>query len=98
MGNFWRVSHEFLLLGVRGSLTFRHRTRPSWILAGHTIHSRKPAVIRTLIEQVSPGPYFELRGREELPDSAWTVSETKLSVDCSEKKLAASSSKAQRLG
>lgn len=73
MGNYWRVSHEFLLLGVRGALTFRDRTLPSWIQARRTLHSRKPGVIRTLIERVSPGPYLELYGREELHDSAWTV-------------------------
>ncbi|MDA7978288.1 MAG: MT-A70 family methyltransferase [Pirellulales bacterium] len=73
MGNYWRVSHEFLLLGVRGSLTFRDRTLPSWIQAPRTIHSRKPAIVRTLVERVSPGPYLELYGREELPLSAWTV-------------------------
>lgn len=73
MGNYWRVSHEFLLLGVRGSLTFRSRKESSWIQAQRTCHSRKPGVVRALIEKVSPGPYLELYGREELPDSAWTV-------------------------
>lgn len=73
MGNYWRVSHEYLLLGVRGSLTFRDRTLPSWIKADRTIHSRKPGAVRTLIERASPGPYLELYGREELHDSAWTV-------------------------
>jgi N6-adenosine-specific RNA methylase IME4 len=73
MGNYGRVSHEYLLLGVRGNLTFRDRTLPSWIKADRTIHSRKPAVVRTLIERASPGPYLELYGREELHDSAWTV-------------------------
>jgi N6-adenosine-specific RNA methylase IME4 len=73
MGNYWRVSHEFLLLGVRGSLTFRDRAIASWIQAHRTVHSRKPGIIRALIERVSPGPYLELYGREQLPDSAWTV-------------------------
>jgi N6-adenosine-specific RNA methylase IME4 len=73
MGNYWRVSHEFLLLGVRGSLTFEDRSIASWLQAPRTVHSRKPGRIRTLIERVSPGPYLELYGREELPDSAWTV-------------------------
>ena len=41
--------------------------------ASRASHSRKPAVIRALIERVSLGPYLELYGREELPDSAWTV-------------------------
>jgi N6-adenosine-specific RNA methylase IME4 len=30
MGNYWRVSHELLLLGVRGKLRFRDRTVRSW--------------------------------------------------------------------
>jgi N6-adenosine-specific RNA methylase IME4 len=73
MGNNRRVSHEFLLLGVRGRLTFQDRTLPSWIQAHRTIHSRKPGLVRELVERVSPGPYLELYGREELPNSAWTV-------------------------
>ena len=73
MGNYWRVSHEFLLLGMRGKLSFRNRQCASWAYAHRTIHSRKPGVIRMLVEKVSPGPYLELYGREELPDSAWTV-------------------------
>jgi len=73
MGNYWHVSHEFLLLGVRGRLTFRDRTLPSWVQAHRGAHSRKPGIVRTFIERVSPGPYLELYGREELPDSDWTV-------------------------
>ncbi|MBX3412564.1 MAG: hypothetical protein KF708_07745 [Pirellulales bacterium] len=73
MGNYWRVSHEFLLLGVRGRLRFADRTQPSWLLARWGRHSRKPDRVRQLIEQVSPGPYIELYGREELPHSRWTV-------------------------
>lgn len=72
-GNYWRVSHEFLLLGVRGSLVFRDQTLGSWVQAPRSAHSRKPGNIRTLVERVSPGPYLELYGREELPNSAWTV-------------------------
>lgn len=73
MGNYWRVSHEYLLLGVRGSLPFDDRSQRSWILERRTIHSRKPYRVRQLIEQVSPGPYLELYGREEIPNSQWTV-------------------------
>jgi hypothetical protein len=42
IGNSWRVSNEYLLLGGRGSLTFGDRTPPSWIQARRTDHSRKP--------------------------------------------------------
>lgn len=73
MGNYWRVSHEFLLLGVRGSLPFQDKACRSWVLERRSIHSRKPYRIRKLIEQVSPGPYLELYGREEIPNSQWTV-------------------------
>lgn len=73
MGNYWRVSHEFLLLGVRGNLPFQTRTVRSWQHARRTIHSRKPFLFRGLIEQVSPGPYLELYGREEQPNTGWTV-------------------------
>ena len=73
MGNYWRVSHEYLLLGVRGNLPFQDRSVRSWQTARRTVHSRKPFLFRGLIEQVSPGPYLELYGREEHPNTDWTV-------------------------
>ena len=73
MGNYWRVSHELLLLGVRGRLPFRDRSIRSWLEAHRTAHSRKPGIVRELIERVSPGPYLEMYGREEIPHSHWTV-------------------------
>lgn len=73
MGNYWRISHEYLLLGVRGSLRFRDRSQQSWVGARRSLHSRKPGVFRHLIERVSPGPYLELFGREEIPGGDWTV-------------------------
>lgn len=73
MGNYWRVSHEFLLFGSRGGLQFGRNDVPSWVLAPRTVHSRKPFKFRELIEQVSPGPYLELYGREEQPNTDWTV-------------------------
>lgn len=73
MGNYWRVSHEFLLLGVRGRLPFADNTQRSWLQSRRRQHSRKPYAVRELIEKVSPGPYLELFGREELPGTAWTV-------------------------
>lgn len=73
MGNYWRVSHEFLLLGVRGSSPFEDKTCRSWHMNRRTRHSKKPFAFRRLIEQVSKGPYLELYGREEQPNTAWTV-------------------------
>lgn len=72
-GNYWRVSHEFLLLGVRGRLPFADHSQRSWLEAPRTAHSRKPDRIRWLVEQVSPPPYLELYGRQCRPDSKWTV-------------------------
>jgi N6-adenosine-specific RNA methylase IME4 len=71
IGNYWRVSHEFLLLGVKGGLVFDDHAQMSWVQADRTRHSRKPRVVRERIEKVSPGPYLEMYGREIVDD--WTV-------------------------
>lgn len=71
IGNYWRVSHEFLLLGVRGKLTFANRAQRSWIEEPRTQHSRKPPSVRRLIEQVSLPEYLELYGRQ--PVNGWSV-------------------------
>ena len=73
MGNYWRVSHEFLLFAVRGNLPFRCNDKRSWVIHPRESHSRKPFCFRSLIEQVSPGPYLEMYGREELHSGEWTV-------------------------
>ena len=71
IGNYWRVSHEFLLLGIRGGLTFVDRGQRSWLEEPRTEHSRKPEAVRRLIEIVSPPAYLELYGRK--PVEGWTV-------------------------
>ena len=71
LGNYWRSSHELLLLGVRGSLPFRVKDQRSWHEAPRTEHSTKPDSIRAIVERVSPGPYLELFGRRTVP--GWTV-------------------------
>ena len=72
-GNYWRIAHEFLLLGVRGQLRFRSRGERSWLELPDTGPLRKPQEMRALIEKVSPGPYLELFGRDGIPNSGWTV-------------------------
>lgn len=69
-GNYWRVSHEYLLLGTRGNLTFADRTQQSWIFADRTVHSAKPPVFRKLVEQTSPAPRLELFARTQ--SQGWT--------------------------
>lgn len=71
IGNYWRVSHETLLLGTRGSSTFRDKGLKSWAVIKRGKHSAKPEQVRRMIEKASPGPYLELFGREECP--GWTV-------------------------
>lgn len=71
IGNYWRVSHEFLILGVRGGLTFYDKSQMSWLNAERTKHSTKPEIIAATIELVSPGPYLELFGRRIR--KGWTV-------------------------
>jgi len=72
IGNYWRVSHEFMLLGVRGNATnFLANDQMSWICTDRTKHSRKPREVRQMVEKVSPGPYLEMYGREVI--DGWTV-------------------------
>jgi N6-adenosine-specific RNA methylase IME4 len=77
IGNYWRVSHEFLLLGVRGSCKFRNKGVMSWVRANRTRHSRKPEKVRKLVEKVSHGPYLELFAREAA--KGWTAHGNELS-------------------
>ena len=63
IGNYWRVSHEFMLLGVRGSCSFADKSLMSWAALNRTKHSAKPDHIRSMIERASPGPRLELFAR-----------------------------------
>lgn len=68
IGNYWRVQHEFLLLGTRGSADFRDKNLPSWIEHKRLGHSTKPHVFREAVEKVSPGPRIELFARNDHPN------------------------------
>jgi len=70
IGNYWRSSHEYLLLGIRGGLTFPPSNLKSWGQWDRTEHSEKPEGVRSIIEQVSPGPRLELFARTLAP--GWT--------------------------
>lgn len=72
IGNYWRVSHEFMLLGLRGKLPFADRGQMSWAEFSRGKHSKKPIEVRRIIEKVSPGPYLEMYGRQPW-DAPWTV-------------------------
>lgn len=70
LGNYWRVSHEFCLLGVRGSAPFASHDLMSWFQADRLAHSEKPPEMRARIEAVSQAPYLELFARRLTP--GWT--------------------------
>jgi N6-adenosine-specific RNA methylase IME4 len=63
IGNYWRVSHEFLLLGVRGSVPFVDKSLMSWLEEPRGKHSAKPERVYDLIQRASPGPYLEMFAR-----------------------------------
>lgn len=67
--NYYQVSHELLLLGVRGDLRFQKRNVRSWFEHEQLLPSQKPAAFREMIERVSPGPRIELFARD--PGAGW---------------------------
>lgn len=72
IGNYWRVSHEFLLLGIRGNAKrFNTRNEMSWKSVRRGRHSAKPHEFREMVERNSPGPYLELFGRTTQP--GWVI-------------------------
>ena len=72
LGNYWRISHELLLTGVRGNAPrFRDNSLRSWLEVERTGQSVKPEGVRSLIERATPGPYLELFGRRNVKH--WTV-------------------------
>jgi N6-adenosine-specific RNA methylase IME4 len=72
IGNYWRLSHEFLLLGIRGDAKrFNDKSLKSWGEFERGKHSAKPDAVREMVERASSGPYLELFGRH--PVKNWTV-------------------------
>lgn len=77
IGNYWRINHEFLLLGIRGGLQFNDtdeamQARQRSVVEHSRIgHSKKPEHFATLIEKVSGPPFIELFARNTRKH--WTV-------------------------
>ena len=71
IGNYWRNSHEIMLLAVKGGQTALSRSEKSWTECKRGGHSAKPEIVRHSIEKLSPGPFLELFGRS--PRTGWTV-------------------------
>lgn len=71
IGNYWRNSHEIMLLAIKGGQTALSRSEKSWTQCKRGMHSAKPEIVRHSIEKLSPGPFLELFGRS--PRTGWTV-------------------------
>lgn len=71
LGNYWRINHEIMLTGVRGSLPFRDHSLLSCEEFERGEHSSKPEQVRLNIMKASPGPYLELFARIAYP--GWSV-------------------------
>lgn len=72
IGNYWRNSHEFLLTAIRGDAKrFNDHNLKSWLECDRGKHSAKPEQVPEFIERASPGPYFEMFGRDGRDN--WTV-------------------------
>jgi N6-adenosine-specific RNA methylase IME4 len=70
LGQYFRMQHELLLLGVRGRgplVRTDDKSIPSVISAPRTRHSKKPEESYVLIERRSHGPYLEMFARSERP-------------------------------
>ena len=71
IGNYVRLSHEHLMIGLKGKTRTKGSSQKSWIEANRTKHSRKPEEFRAAIESMSDGPYLEMYGRQ--PIASWVV-------------------------
>lgn len=63
MGNYFRVSTELVLFGIKGDLRTQDRGLLNWIEAPRGQHSAKPLAFHDLVAKASPGPYLELFAR-----------------------------------
>lgn len=63
MGNYFRVSTELVLFGVRGGLRTNDRGLKNYFEARRSRHSAKPLAFRELVKRASPGPYLEMFSR-----------------------------------
>jgi len=65
MGNYFRVSTELVLFGIRGDMRTEEPARgiKNYFTADRTKHSAKPETFHDIVMKASPGPYLELFSR-----------------------------------
>lgn len=69
MGRYVRMSHEVCLIATRGKVAVKSRSIRSRFRAPVGRHSEKPGEFYDLVEQLVPGPYYELFARA--PRAGW---------------------------
>lgn len=63
MGNYFRVSTELVLFGVKGDMRTQDMGLVNWFESRRGKHSAKPMKFYDLVAKASPGPYLEMFGR-----------------------------------
>jgi len=63
MGNYFRVSTELVLFGVRGDMRTNDMGTMNYFNASRGKHSAKPSVFYDLVAKSSPGPHLEMFAR-----------------------------------
>jgi N6-adenosine-specific RNA methylase IME4 len=63
MGNYFRVSTELVLFGVRGGMRTRDMGLMNYFTVPRGKHSSKPSAFYDLVAKASPGPYLEMFAR-----------------------------------
>lgn len=63
MGNYFRVSTELVLFGIRGGMRTRDMATMNYFEARRGKHSAKPGKFYDLVQKCSPGPYLEMFAR-----------------------------------
>jgi N6-adenosine-specific RNA methylase IME4 len=63
MGNYFRVSTELVLFGIRGGMRTQANDIKNYFTAPRGKHSAKPTAFQDIVAKASPGPYMELFSR-----------------------------------
>jgi len=63
MGNYFRVSTELVLFGIRGEMRTQHMGLMNYFTVGRGKHSSKPTEFYDLVARASPGPWLEIFAR-----------------------------------
>lgn len=63
MGNYFRVSTELVLFGIKGNQRTSERNIKNYFEAPRAKHSAKPLMFQDIVAKTSPGPHLEMFAR-----------------------------------